>query len=205
MADKSLTDLITELKDLNSKATPGEWTIWNSCSWSRIGIEGTLGETAIEPCVATDGHPDLVSARNLEYICFLHNNTLDIIKELLIVCQESKLQVDHESNIGVHHLGICSASRSRPIGDPGCICLPKEVKKQIIELKEELYDLKSVKLSLDAWNKDLCSTLEDVIESGGIMDTETEDHAKELLGWTSPNRTDRTRPAWMKPRRGRRL
>lgn len=53
--------LTTKLRELMEKATQGEWELWDSCSWRRIGIKNQFNSRAqiLEPTIASDGHPDL--------------------------------------------------------------------------------------------------------------------------------------------------
>jgi len=52
----------------------------------------------------------------------------------------------------------------------------------IKKLQEEILDIKSVNMALEAYSKDLQSVLKHTIENNGHMDKEGEDHARLLLG-----------------------
>lgn len=57
--DPITTVEIEELRRLEAAAPPGEWELWDSNSWRRIGIRGG-GRTAIEPTIhLKDGMSDL--------------------------------------------------------------------------------------------------------------------------------------------------
>lgn len=89
-----LQERIEKLKDyLLVSMTRGIWEVWSGCSWRRIGVMGTQ-VTAVEPTVDSDGHPNLISSRNLEGICYLHNNTLPIIDELRESYHEAAYSAD---------------------------------------------------------------------------------------------------------------
>jgi hypothetical protein len=66
--------LAAELKRLDESLTPGKWTVFDGCSWRRIGLEGTL-TNVIEPTTHPyDRHPDLHARReDLDAVCALRN------------------------------------------------------------------------------------------------------------------------------------
>ena len=54
---------IADIKERLAKATPGEWKVFDSCSWRRIGISGTC-KTVIAPTnCPSDNHLDLYARR----------------------------------------------------------------------------------------------------------------------------------------------
>lgn len=58
------------------RATPGEWEIYSSNSWRRIGIKGDYRELIYPVRSAGDGHPDLGGpnlGHDLEYLMALQN------------------------------------------------------------------------------------------------------------------------------------
>jgi hypothetical protein len=81
-----MTD-IEELKRLAEAANDmasGQWEVWDSCSWRRIGISGRNSETVIEPVVQSDGHPSLKAKREvLDYVaCANPSVILSLISRL---------------------------------------------------------------------------------------------------------------------------
>lgn len=80
-----MTSLASRLKELEAKATPGEWEIYGSNSWRRIGLKSEYKEI-LWPCIAGhDGHPDL-SGRNrdndLALLLALRNALPEILEAL---------------------------------------------------------------------------------------------------------------------------
>lgn len=63
-AIKPEKDLVQEARELISKATPGPWAVWDSCSWRRIGTREPFADgNVICPIIQRDGHPDLLARR----------------------------------------------------------------------------------------------------------------------------------------------
>jgi hypothetical protein len=66
-------------------STQGEWTIYDSNSWRRIGLKNDYRET-LWPCRLHDGHPDLSGVNrddDLALLMFLQNNApalLEVVK-----------------------------------------------------------------------------------------------------------------------------
>jgi hypothetical protein len=45
---------------MSAQHTPGPWKWWTSNSWRRLRRDDFgIAQTVLEPCVATDGHPDV--------------------------------------------------------------------------------------------------------------------------------------------------
>lgn len=70
---------------LVGKMTEGEWEIWDSCSWRRIGRVGRQGDRPVlEPCIdRSDGHPDLTGPnreRDLSGLVALRNAAPELIE-----------------------------------------------------------------------------------------------------------------------------
>jgi len=53
---------LAALAELERKATPGEWILWDGCSWRRIGIKGTTSTVICPTNHPIDRHPDLDAA-----------------------------------------------------------------------------------------------------------------------------------------------
>lgn len=57
---------IDELRRLEQRATPGDWELWDGCSWRRFGVKGTA-TTVIEPIRhERDGMNDLFARRGYD-------------------------------------------------------------------------------------------------------------------------------------------
>lgn len=58
----SLDEKLAGMIEVSEKATPGEWVVYEGCSWRRIGTRYGHHEDVLTPCIASDGHPDLSAA-----------------------------------------------------------------------------------------------------------------------------------------------
>lgn len=81
--------LITELRELLAKATPGPWELQDGCSWRRIGTRGHDGNVLCpDTYSATDRHPDLRAGKgediyaNLHLIVAMRNNLEPLLEAL---------------------------------------------------------------------------------------------------------------------------
>lgn len=72
----SLAELVEKIEALYARATPGEWMVYDSCSWRRIGLKDDY-RTIIQPCnSSSDNHPDLTGINlqdDLALLISLHN------------------------------------------------------------------------------------------------------------------------------------
>lgn len=59
MTDRPLSEVLAELDRLDALATPGEWMVWNSCSWRRIGSADQSTRILWPSNDRSDGHPDI--------------------------------------------------------------------------------------------------------------------------------------------------
>lgn len=66
-------DQIAAWRKLFEAATPGEWEIWDGCSWRRIGVRGAQHlRPIVEPTKSpTDGHPDLIGPNLRDDLAFI--------------------------------------------------------------------------------------------------------------------------------------
>jgi hypothetical protein len=83
-----ISSLIEQIRAGLDDATPGPWTVYDGCSWRRIGVASPRQDdcAVLAPYRASDGHPDLYASRgndvyaNLEHIA---NCSPDNIRRLL--------------------------------------------------------------------------------------------------------------------------
>lgn len=72
-----MTDF-TPLWAAAEQATKGEWQVYDSCSWRRIGLKDKF-ETILQPCNDSDGHPNMCgpnAINDLHYIALANPATI---------------------------------------------------------------------------------------------------------------------------------
>lgn len=71
MNDQPIEALLDEVDAYLAEATPGEWAVWDSCSWRRIGTKEPYADGNVICPInqLRDGHPDLLARReDLEFV-----------------------------------------------------------------------------------------------------------------------------------------
>lgn len=89
---RSGPQLAHELECLEQHATHGQWTVYDSNSWRRIGLRGEY-QTIIEPTVHRDGCPDLTGKNrdnDLTLLMWLRNHVPEIIAALRAAASENR-------------------------------------------------------------------------------------------------------------------
>jgi hypothetical protein len=88
-ARPTVANFIDQLEALLREATEGDWTIYDSNSWRRIGLKNDYRET-LWPCRLRDGHPDLSGVNrdaDLALLMFLQNHA-DALLSVVKAAQE---------------------------------------------------------------------------------------------------------------------
>jgi hypothetical protein len=84
-------ETLKAMKVACEKATPGPWSVWDSCSWRRIGTTQPYADgNVICPITQSDGHPDLLAKReDLDFIAICNPaNVSALIAEVERQAQE---------------------------------------------------------------------------------------------------------------------
>jgi hypothetical protein len=83
---EKLEELLKEADELDEIATPGPWEIYNSNSWSRIGLHGQYREILWPTAHRIDGHPDL-TGRNFDADMAFIIRARTLLPELAAACR----------------------------------------------------------------------------------------------------------------------
>jgi hypothetical protein len=80
-----------------AKLRPGPWSVWDSCSWRRIGTTAPYADgDVICPVTQRDGHPDLLAEREvLDHVAAFDPTTCaELVREVMRLSRELNIAKD---------------------------------------------------------------------------------------------------------------